>query len=396
MFTSIARTLAVVLVAASTAACAVAADDGSSNDVTPPATTAVGSAESAPGSRAAETPEALLADMGESLVESLLGHAFDSLFPSPTIDYERLAHDYQVAAHQANVDQTVWSQQGVIQGKMDTLNDLEVRYQRGSQTRADALDTYASIDSQWEDINGSIETLSQPEIASAGLGAWIAGAQIKLSMIGELIVLDPDRADGNKGLLFYNTKNYFAHLTDTKSALIQAAVANRTSQIHGCYPYRTGGGQDPRYVFDDVGTGQQHLGFSYDEPTCEAKRNTYVSTTQASFLGQEAQDLKFLDDTLKGWQKIIEVGQSRIIDVTSATYGASCGAAKDNALMLTGLACNTKEDCEYAISIANLGDPAPGCAKDFQVSYTCVNDPMPHTVTIPAEANGKTVQLACL
>lgn len=398
MFSSAARSLAVVLVASSCAACAVSSG---ADDASPPEpTNEVASAMSTPAAPSAQaedgpavTPEGLLTNMAESLLDDLLGHALDGLFPSDSIDYDRLARDYAKAANQAAVDQTVWTEQDIIKGKMDTLHDIEDRYQHSAQTRQDALDAYASIDSQWEDINAAVETMMDPKVSPTDLGAWVAGAQIKLSMIGELVALDPDRADGNRGLLVDTAKTYFTHLSQTKTNILQTAMTNRLAQISPC-EYWNFGGANFQYVFSD--NGVKHRAGGDDLGVCNAARNAYVGTAQTAFLAQETGDLKWMDDTLKAWGGIIAIENRGIVNVTSATFGASCGAAKDNALMLTSLACDTQRDCSYAISTANLGDPAVSCAKDFQVTYTCSGNPAPRTVTIPGEANGQTVQLACL
>ena len=57
--------------------------------------------------------------------------------------------------------------------------------------------------------------------------------------------------------------------------------------------------------------------------------------------------------------------------VQSATYGINCGASFDNAFSPISDACDNAQTCNYTIDYRVLGDPAPGCAKNFTVTYSC-------------------------
>ena len=60
--------------------------------------------------------------------------------------------------------------------------------------------------------------------------------------------------------------------------------------------------------------------------------------------------------------------------IVSASYGANCGAPVNNATAAIAAACKGKEP-ECTIKPSDLGDPASGCGKDFDVKYTCGPDP---------------------
>jgi len=87
------------------------------------------------------------------------------------------------------------------------------------------------------------------------------------------------------------------------------------------------------------------------------------------------------------------------IDVISATYGTRCGVSRGNATASVATDCDHRTNCSYLISTDTLGDPALGCAKDFDVDFACgtVNTANSGRVTISVtqEANGKTVSLSC-
>lgn len=88
-------------------------------------------------------------------------------------------------------------------------------------------------------------------------------------------------------------------------------------------------------------------------------------------------------------------GGAGLIAVTSATYGANCGVPAGNVTGALQAACNGRASCEYVVDYTVLGDPAPGCAKAFSVTWTC-GAGAPRQAGAPGEAGfGSRVQLSC-
>lgn len=85
-----------------------------------------------------------------------------------------------------------------------------------------------------------------------------------------------------------------------------------------------------------------------------------------------------------------------VVRVTSATYGgATCHQPNGNVTSFLATACNGKKICDYSVQYQNIGDPAPGCAKDFAVQWTCSMGPG-GSAGAPAEAGlGSHVILQC-
>jgi hypothetical protein len=42
-----------------------------------------------------------------------------------------------------------------------------------------------------------------------------------------------------------------------------------------------------------------------------------------------------------------------------------------------------------------MGDPAPGCGKEFSVKFRCRQNALLRSVSIPPEATGKTLDIDC-
>jgi len=93
------------------------------------------------------------------------------------------------------------------------------------------------------------------------------------------------------------------------------------------------------------------------------------------------------------------------ISVREATYGQNCSGAavpagmtntvtRGNFTRTVARACGEQDVCDFTITIEVLGDPAPLCAKDFHIRWTCPDGRSAEN-TVPPEALGKTVHISC-
>ena len=84
------------------------------------------------------------------------------------------------------------------------------------------------------------------------------------------------------------------------------------------------------------------------------------------------------------------------IKVIAATYGGNCGAPYGNVTRHLAESCDGKAACEYVVDFRTLGDPAPGCAKDYFAEWQCGRDPERRTIGARHEAGGGTrILLRC-
>jgi hypothetical protein len=83
--------------------------------------------------------------------------------------------------------------------------------------------------------------------------------------------------------------------------------------------------------------------------------------------------------------------------IDAATYGGNCGAPEGNATRPLSEACDGRDACSYVADRAALGDPAPGCAKDLVVRWSCPGEAAgTRTFAVAPEAGlGSIVALAC-
>jgi len=83
------------------------------------------------------------------------------------------------------------------------------------------------------------------------------------------------------------------------------------------------------------------------------------------------------------------------IFVTTATYGGNCGAPRGNATHGVINACGGRQYCVYRVDWRLIGDPRPGCGKDFHVGYICREGGRERGATLNPEASGHSVVLDC-
>jgi hypothetical protein len=85
------------------------------------------------------------------------------------------------------------------------------------------------------------------------------------------------------------------------------------------------------------------------------------------------------------------------IIIEAATYGGNCGAGRGNVTAHVAGACNGQQACRYVVDYKIIGDPVPGCVKDYNLSYVCVGSQTRKEVRISGEEAGfeKTVALSC-
>ncbi len=93
----------------------------------------------------------------------------------------------------------------------------------------------------------------------------------------------------------------------------------------------------------------------------------------------------------------VQSGRLNSIKIEEATYGANCpnGVKLGNATQYSAKACDGHARCNILISVQELGDPAPGCGKDFSVRLKCNQQEPARKLHINGEANGSTVRVDC-
>jgi hypothetical protein len=102
------------------------------------------------------------------------------------------------------------------------------------------------------------------------------------------------------------------------------------------------------------------------------------------------------------WSTLGHAG-ANLIHIAEATYGKSCRgsghpdrAKPGNATVAASQTCdNTSVICPVIVDSIRIGDPAPGCSKDFSVSWRCGRDQAVHEIYLPEDATNKIAWVSC-
>ena len=89
-------------------------------------------------------------------------------------------------------------------------------------------------------------------------------------------------------------------------------------------------------------------------------------------------------------------GGATTIRVLGAVYGRNCGG-QSNTNVTDDLTrqCQGRDYCVYRIDHRQIGDPRPGCPKDYQARFVCRDGGNERHVSASPEASGQSVVLDC-
>jgi hypothetical protein len=112
-------------------------------------------------------------------------------------------------------------------------------------------------------------------------------------------------------------------------------------------------------------------------------------TGQSIQIGPQQQDPRYPDQNRF-------YGSAVSIRVLGAVYGRNCRAQFGNNVT-DDLArqCHGRDYCIYRIDSRQIGDPSPGCAKDYYARYVCRDGDVERVAAAGAEASGQSVVLDC-
>jgi hypothetical protein len=102
----------------------------------------------------------------------------------------------------------------------------------------------------------------------------------------------------------------------------------------------------------------------------------------------------------------LSCGTGPRITIREATYGANCegkltpvggsySVARGNWTGTVARLCNSAGRCSVTVGTEPLGDPAPSCAKEFEVAWSCSQDSRVRTGQLGAEAMGRAIVVSC-
>ena len=89
-------------------------------------------------------------------------------------------------------------------------------------------------------------------------------------------------------------------------------------------------------------------------------------------------------------------GGSVSIRVLGAAYGGNCpGNVSTNVTGDLARQCQGRDHCVYRVDSRQIGDPRPGCPKDYRARYMCRDGGNERHASAGAEASGQSIVLDC-
>lgn len=376
--------LAAVVLAFASSTIACASPDGAADEN-------VGTQASA----MSEAPESAVKEIATTLLGAVAGKgAMESLFPAEGVDYARLNATLASTMKQANVNQTVMEQTGRLVGLEAYMRDCDTRLAAG----ADSDGIYREIFVSLSTANEILANLSTPETSQAGLSAYIGAAQLRMSMTMRLAQLKPSALSTSLTSIRRDAVTYARHVVDTKKAIELGTLDNRLSQMSECKI--EGGGFSGGATFRDNDYAPMYDGqFATESEVmnqCNADRYARMADAGRGVTLAVQVPISWMNDVVQTWNQIS--GASTIL-VDTATYGGNTGmVAAGNVSPQVSAECTNESTCAYTVKTSRLGDRAFNKAKDFAVTYWCVDANGTFTsksASLGAEASGQTVTLAC-
>jgi hypothetical protein len=84
------------------------------------------------------------------------------------------------------------------------------------------------------------------------------------------------------------------------------------------------------------------------------------------------------------------------IRVLGAVYGNNCaGNVSTNVTGDLARQCQGRDYCVYRVDSRQIGDPRPGCPKEYQARYMCRDGGNERRASASAEASGQSIVLDC-
>jgi hypothetical protein len=100
------------------------------------------------------------------------------------------------------------------------------------------------------------------------------------------------------------------------------------------------------------------------------------------------------EEIYASFQREAEAPGSAKISIASASYGENCRARTGNATAAIRESCDGLTHCLARPGV--VGDPAPGCAKEFRVTFACGDEQAARNASLPAAAEfDSSVLLSC-
>ncbi|WMX16283.1 hypothetical protein [Aureispira sp. CCB-E] len=238
--------------------------------------------------------------IGTAIIETILG-------TSPGIDYAQLISDIKKIIKEANEEQTVQEQGGKVQSVSQRIRN----YYIPRKASASKEELYDILEKYYDELSDVSKTLEQELFQKKGLPIFIQCETIKLCVLQEMALQDPDASTPYDSSILETIKLLLTGKNDNGSIAYikerhQAMLKERLDQISAIsndYQDCRHGACTHYYAFDDYFTEIRY----HDTAKSSAKKEEIIANLEAQRKQLEAsltEDMSWMTKIINNWEKL--------------------------------------------------------------------------------------------
>jgi hypothetical protein len=236
--------------------------------------------------------------IGSKLIEQIFGS-------NSQIDTRQLCKELAKIVKDANAEQTVLEQSGKIDSAQNCLTFF---YKNEKETNpGDRVSLNNTLKDQRDLIlNPALNTLRQENFKRKGISVFITGANVMLSLLQEMAIVDPIERDYKKSASYKSYKDMLAQYINYLQGMRKLVTDERLAEVTQISCKDECSYVPPGEVicsyhcrYRDNFTGS-HYDFTNDKNKSNAKQKAEESRNK--LVSDLKKELNWMDDVVKGWQ----------------------------------------------------------------------------------------------
>lgn len=250
----------------------------------------------------------LASNLASGGVGNIGSRMLNQLIGDNSIDPQQLEEDLAKIVRDANTEQTVNEQGGLIQG---IVNNFNTYYTSRRNSGASKEELYNWLTTQETTLTQSLGVLSQAQFKEKGLSNYIAGANILICVLQEMALQDPlvtnPQESSNVSVLVDDIKFYITYISDCKSQILKDRIALITgiSKYNVC---SSAGGQPvctKAYCYTDNFDGSHHGDF-YDDSKSKTSGYDEAKKDRDNLIQNLADQMSWCNDVVNSFGILVQ------------------------------------------------------------------------------------------
>lgn len=264
------------------------------------------------------------ADLLMELVKGIVGEigsrigseALQAIFPSGQgIDYRTMLNDFAVLIAEANREQTISEQGGLLNGVLQNHSEYYVP-RRSVAKKKELYNQLLAYHNSLGSICGTLSYKNGTDYTQSGLALYVNAVSLHLAIYQEMALQDPNTDDPKKSSniqsIIYLSKNACQYVRAKCNEIQEQKLQQRQAKISRILnnPFCDGNVCKSRYYFHDSETGYRSGYYEQcgckDDPSarCSAARTTYYNQRSDEKTAWLNSQMKWMRDIADQWAKL--------------------------------------------------------------------------------------------